>query len=116
MRFQGDVTLEALANIFQETLARQAADQPPRETIEREKVTVADKIKLINERLKADGRVSFAELMESCHSRIEVIVQFLAVLELIKSQKIRARQESAFADILLVAAGGSRRQRTRARV
>lgn len=109
----GDVTLEALANIFQETLARQAAEQPPRETIEREKVTVADKIKLINERLKAEGRVSFAELMESCRSRVEVIVQFLAVLELIKSQTIRARQDSPFADILLVAAGSQRRPKTR---
>jgi segregation and condensation protein A len=112
----GDVTLEALATIFQETLARQDANRPPEETIEREKVTVADKIKLINERLKADGRVSFSELMQSCRSRIEVIVQFLAVLELIKGQKVRARQESPFGDILLVAAGVRRRERARARV
>jgi segregation and condensation protein A len=99
----GDVTLEALAEIFQETLARQEAEQPPTETVEREKVTVADKIKLITDRLKKDGQVSFARLMKSCKSRIEVIVQFLAVLELIKSQKIRARQDSPFADIVLVA-------------
>jgi chromatin segregation and condensation protein Rec8/ScpA/Scc1 (kleisin family) len=45
-----------------------------------------------------------------------VIVQFLAVLELIKGQKVRARQESPFGDILLVAAGVRRRERARARV
>ena len=111
----GDVTLEALASIFQETLAKQEANQPPQETIEREKVTVADKIKLISDRLKANGRVSFAELMRSCRSRVEVIVQFLAVLELIKGQKIRARQESPFADILLVPARSRRRSATASR-
>lgn len=111
----GDVTLEALATIFQEALSRQAAEAPPEQTIEREKVTVADKIKVITDRLKVDGRVSFRQLMESCRSRVEVIVQFLAVLELMKNQQIRARQESPFADILLVPARAKRRARAAAR-
>ncbi|MEX2238547.1 MAG: segregation/condensation protein A [Dehalococcoidia bacterium] len=99
----GDVTLDALAKIFQETLARQAVDSENTETIQRETVTVADKIQLIKEHLKENGKVSFSELMLSCRNRTEIIVQFLAVLELIKGHKVRARQDSAFGDILLVA-------------
>jgi segregation and condensation protein A len=115
----GDVTLEALATIFQETLARQALEpEEAAEVIELESVTVEEKIALINERLKSHGRVSFSELMLNCRTRREIIVQFLAVLELIKVQKVYARQDSPFADIHLVAprsAGGARR-RHRARV
>jgi segregation and condensation protein A len=111
----GDVTLDALATIFQEALARHSSDSNGTvEVIEREPFTIQDKIKLIKARLRESGRVSFNELMYECRSRTEVIVQFMAVLELIKGQVVRARQQSPFADIVLVPAT-RRRSTVRAR-
>jgi segregation and condensation protein A len=63
---------------------------------------VRDKVKLIRERLAADGRVSFAALIAECRSRMEIIVSFMAVLELIKSRVLDALQDAAFTDIVLV--------------
>lgn len=108
----GDVTLEALARIFQETLARQEKRKPPAKVIQRNPISVEDKIRVLRRLLDEKGRISFSELMLECHSREEVVVQFLAVLELIKLNKVRARQDSAFSDIQLVPAK-AQRQRTR---
>jgi segregation and condensation protein A len=49
------------------------------------------------------GRASFRALVEACTSRTEVIVVFLAVLELMKAGRVSAEQEESFGDIALVA-------------
>jgi len=49
------------------------------------------------------GRVSFRALVEACTSRIEVIVVFLAILELIKAGQLVARQRGRFRDIMMIA-------------
>ncbi len=66
------------------------------------KISVRDKIRLIREQLAADGRVSFAAMIGECRSRMEIIVSFMAVLELIKSRVLDALQDAAFGDIVLV--------------
>jgi segregation and condensation protein A len=48
------------------------------------------------------GRLSFLGLVSACRTRLEVIVSFLAVLELIKAQRIVAEQERRFGDITLL--------------
>ncbi len=45
--------------------------------------------------------VTFTQLLERAQTRIEIIVTFLAILELIKQRKIRARQETVFGEIVL---------------
>jgi segregation and condensation protein A len=97
------VTLEGLLNIFQEALSRQPAE-PEEGAIERETVTVDEKMAAVTAAVASgSGRVSFRALVEACSSRIEVIVVFLAVLELIKAGQVVARQRTRFRDIMLVA-------------
>jgi segregation and condensation protein A len=68
------------------------------------KVTIRDQIRLIATTLLRDGgRTSFQAMLASARSRMEVVVTFLAVLELIKRHKIEARQDQLFGDILLIA-------------
>jgi segregation and condensation protein A len=68
------------------------------------KVTIRDQIRLIAQTLRRDGgRTNFQAMLSSAKSRMEVVVTFLAVLELIKRRKIEARQEKPFGDILLLA-------------
>ena len=64
-----------------------------------------EKVAYIRDRLQSDDRVSFRALIEECGSRMEIIVSFMAVLELIKSRVLEALQDAAFSDIALVPSG-----------
>ncbi|MGH2521711.1 MAG: segregation and condensation protein A [Anaerolineales bacterium] len=71
------------------------------------RVTIRDQIRLIAHSLHAsgNGRTSFQKMLESATSQMEVVVTFLAVLELIKRRKIEARQEKMFGEIELLLVG-----------
>ena len=98
------VTLEGLLNIFEEALSRQPAE-PEEGAIEREAVTVEEKMAAVKAAVASGSRrVSFRALVEACSSRIEVIVVFLAVLELIKAGQLVARQRGRFRDIMMIGA------------
>ncbi len=63
-------------------------------------ITIRQKISLIGKFLR-QGRTSFRVLLGNARSRLEVVVTFLAMLELIKRHKIHARQETIFGEIEL---------------
>jgi segregation and condensation protein A len=96
------VTLDLLRELVEEALAREPAVKESVQVIRPYKVTIRDRIAFIRDRLAADGRVSFRSVLQECRSRMEVIVSFMAVLELIKSRVLDALQDATFADILLV--------------
>jgi segregation and condensation protein A len=98
------VTLDGLLSIFQEALSRQPAEEPVEGAILREPVTVDEKMETVMTAVgRGRGRASFRALVEACISRMEVIVVFLAVLELMKAGRVSAEQEESFGDIALVA-------------
>lgn len=66
-------------------------------------VTIADKIGQIEAALRKRGQVSFNRLLARAASRVEIIVAFLAVLELIKRRRIDVQQERAFGEIIITA-------------
>lgn len=65
------------------------------------RVTIREKILLIAQNLTQNRRVSFRNLIEPYRSRLDVVVTFLALLELVKRQYVLVRQEELFGDILL---------------
>ena len=67
--------------------------------IEPEEYTMEDKIKVIIASLAAREMVSFVDLFDGISSRLEAIVTFMALLELIKMARVRVRQESPFSVI-----------------
>ena len=97
------VTLDLLLRLFQEALERQP-DEEPEGVVERQEVTVEQKVAELSEALRRRRRLSFRTFISACRSRVEVIVAFLAVLELIKGLRLRAEQDKLFGDISLVAA------------
>ena len=64
-----------------------------------EEITVAMKINMVTERLKTDEKFFFGELFSDRVTRIEVIVTFLAILELVKANRIKVQQHKLFGDI-----------------
>lgn len=64
-------------------------------------VRIGDCIRAIQGLLRSQPRVHFSELMRRARSRTEILVTFMAILELIKQQYLSATQAAPFADILL---------------
>ena len=99
------VTLDLLLRIFQEVLGREEEEEPEG-VLEREEVTVAQKVAELSASLGRKRRLSFRAFISACRSRIEVVVAFMAVLELIKALQLSAEQDALFGDITLVALEG----------
>ena len=99
------ITLEKLHEIFTFVLKRQEdLVDPIRSTfgqIEKEPVSLPDKLDFVEVYTRKHRKVSFRTLLEKQKGRMQIVVTFLAVLELMKLGKLRAVQETAFSDIEL---------------
>ncbi|MEW6210468.1 MAG: segregation/condensation protein A [Acidobacteriota bacterium] len=75
--------------------------------IAREQMTMAEKIAEIKLRLEETESISARELFESAGSRREMVLIFLAILEMVKELVVRFEQSVMFGDILLVRRDGA---------
>ena len=67
------------------------------------RVTIKNKIRDLIQHLRAEQHLSYLKMLPKEYDRIEAIVLFLAVLELIKQQYVSAQQTGLFSDINLTA-------------
>ena len=72
-------------------------------TIEKEEVSLEDKMSWIEQYLIWNKQFTFRTLLESeaKKSKMHVIVSFLAILELMKMGKLNVRQEGTFGEIYI---------------
>jgi segregation and condensation protein A len=94
----GEVGIFQLINAFQNVLKRLDAKEDLRE-IFGENFTVSDKIETILQTMAGGKAVRFSELFVRAASRVEIVVTFLALLELIRLKQVRAIQPDEFAEI-----------------
>lgn len=71
-----------------------------------DKITVREKMTLLLDRLRSLEKIYFDALFDDARSRMEVIVTFLAMLELVKVRAIRIYQEELAGPIMIEAAAG----------
>ncbi|CAN5610861.1 segregation/condensation protein A [soil metagenome] len=98
----GEVGIFQLINAFQNVIKRIEAREDLQE-IFGEHYTVSDKIEWILQRVGDGVPLRFSELFASMASRVEIVVTFLALLELIRLRQVRASQTDPFAEIELAA-------------
>ena len=102
----GDLTLAKLNRIFKEVMKKQVDKIDPVRSkfgkIEKEEVTLPDRLDFVSEYARTHSRFSFRSLLEQQTSRTQIVVTFLAVLQLMKEGVILIRQEHAFDDILIL--------------
>jgi segregation and condensation protein A len=67
-----------------------------------EAVTVSEAVSELEDRLPGAGRLSFRELTSHCTTRMQIIVRFLALLELCKRGWITLDQGETFGDLVVV--------------
>jgi segregation and condensation protein A len=63
------------------------------------RATLADALAAVSERLSSRSEALFRELLDDCEERIEVVVRFLAILELYREGKVELSQATVFGDI-----------------
>jgi segregation and condensation protein A len=99
------LTLKKLNEIFQQVLQRQKNRVDPIRSgfreIRKEEVTVEEKQAYISSYLLSHHTFSFRNLLTKQSSKTEVIVTFLAVLEMMKAGEIYTTQDGTFADIII---------------
>lgn len=92
--------LSDLVAAFQKAL-RKAARRQFIATVKRDEISVKDRIKDIVELLREHEIVRFSKLIRQDLDRHEIVVTFLAILELMKMKQVRCFQHSLFDDIVI---------------
>ncbi|PYM00970.1 MAG: chromosome segregation protein ScpA [Verrucomicrobia bacterium] len=98
----GEVGIFQLINAFQNVIKRVEAREELQQ-IFGENYTVSDKIEVILARVSEGGALKFSELFAEMASRVEIVVTFLALLELIRLKQVRAMQPGQFGEIEIAA-------------
>ncbi|MEZ4553205.1 MAG: ScpA family protein [Dehalococcoidia bacterium] len=95
-------TLASLMDVLRDVLERLPPEKPAPRGVPRESIRLADRVQALVELLDHQGRTTFRTLVAPATTRVAVIVEFLAVLELVKTRYLEAKQSQAFGDIDLI--------------
>lgn len=105
MELTKDLSLSRLEEIFSDVLKRSETRVDPVRssfgTIEKEEVSLDEKLTEVRSYAKSHRKFSFRQLLQNQHSRMQVIVTFLSILEMMRDGEIVTSQEKAFDDILI---------------
>ena len=104
-RLVGDMDLSKLNHIFKSVMKRQIDKVDPVRSsfgkIEKDEVSLEDKTEYIENYIRFHKSFSFRDLLENQKSRMDLVVTFLIILEMIKIGKIMIAQEDLFDDIMI---------------
>lgn len=100
-----DVNLSRLQEIFQATLKRQEDKIDPIRSqfgkIEKDEINMDEKLVYIQEYVRHHKKFSFRKLLEKSHNKMEIVITFLTILEMMKMGQITIEQDNLFDDIII---------------
>ena len=105
-----EVDIEDLQSMLSSVLQRMPVE-PPAPRVIMHRYTVSDQIDRVRDFVQSArsshqrgprNSVLFSSVLSSAYTRIEVIVTFLAILELIKQQELTVEQDATFGEIYLI--------------
>lgn len=103
----GDMTLNKLHEIFKSVVRKQEDKIDPIRSqygnIEKEEIDMDAKMLYVDAYAREHKNFSFRRLLEKQSSKMEIIVTFLVILELMKTGRITISQENIFDDIIITA-------------
>ncbi len=94
----GDVSIDDLVEAFKKLLEEAEKKKPLPKKISRKEITVDEKIFEIKERFKKQSKIRFVEFFEVL-SRDNIVVTFLAILEMAKDGQLSITQDDNFSEI-----------------
>lgn len=96
-----DLTADKMAALFRDVLHRLIPVVKPPEGVIEKTVSIHEKIQHIHGLLSKHAKASFHDVLRGAATRSEIIVSFLALLELVKQRHLVVRQGSHFGEIHL---------------
>jgi len=100
-----DVTIIQLFDLYNELMNnyinKHNKDNILNKEIPLDKFTVEDKIDELSLRVKKESNLYFSKIINECESKIEMVVTFLALLELIRLRTISVVQDGIFSEIYI---------------
>lgn len=97
------VKIDHLREIFADVLKELEPITRLPQTVIVRTINIRQKIEQITERLLAEKAMSFHQLLQNSNNKTEVIITFLAVLEMVKLRTAAVVQESLYADVNITA-------------
>jgi segregation and condensation protein A len=94
------VTLQDLLSLAQEAL-KAASGPPVGEVVSPVEVTMEEQIDHIERELSQRRQIVFRTLLSRATTRVEIIVTLLAILELIKQDRVSVHQDTLFGEIVI---------------
>lgn len=100
-----NITLLDLYKLFNDLLDNYREKQNNNNVVQRkiyvDKYKIEDKIEYLEQKFKEKSTMEFEELIYESECKLEVVVTFLALLEMIKLRAIRVFQDDSFKSILI---------------
>jgi segregation and condensation protein A len=100
------LTKEALGDVYEAFLERQRPVEKMQEEVLDHKLNIEERIMNIQEMMMKKIMVSFNRILESARNKTEIIVSFLAALELMRQREVVLTQEVMFGEIFINRNGG----------
>lgn len=97
----GEITLKELVVAARRALAVHLPAPSVDQVVSPVVVTIGERITWIRQLLEHLPQVTFGALMRMCRQRLEIIVTFMALLELIKQNFVDVQQEAPFGEIVI---------------
>jgi segregation and condensation protein A len=99
------VTLQDLVTVAREVFIFNLKMKPLSEVVSLPRVTIRERIRFILTKIKEMGATTFRSLFAAKSTRVELVVTFLAMLELIKQRIISVQQNELFGEINMAPVG-----------
>ena len=77
-------------------------NEMPQEELKGSRWSVPDKMDMVLHRVRTDGQLAFSTLFSEKSPRGEIIVTFLALLELLRQHRVVIYQNAAFHEITIL--------------
>lgn len=100
-----NVSLYDMLGAFQKMTRRKKLAVPPKATVRREEISVETKMNVLREKLRVAKKPMLFDDLFDPHERNQLVVSFLAVLELMKQNEIIVSQKGNFAELYVMFGG-----------
>ena len=97
-----NVTVDMLIKAVRNVLEIEPPGPPVGTVVKPFTLTIRDQMNLIERILRYRPSISFKRMLRRARDRVEIIVTFLAVLELLRRRKVDVVQDQLFGDILIL--------------
>jgi len=99
-----NLTLDGLINAFSKLIIKQQANERANAAfreIPRDEHTVEEKVQFLLETLETKSSIAFEQLFSKSYTKPEIVTTFQAMLELLKYQYLRVKQDGTFGKITI---------------